>query len=171
MRKKFQLFHGDCLEEMKNIEDGIIDLILCDLPYGTTDRHGLDSEKKENRVFSWDSVIPLDLLWEQYKRILKPKGTVVLTADQPFTSQLVVSNLEWFKYEWIWVKDKKVGFLLANNRPMKQTEDILIFSPVGASPASAKANNSMTYNPQGLIPKTVKKKNISHFCSLNIADD
>ncbi|MAH43548.1 cytosine methyltransferase [archaeon] len=159
MREKFQLFHGDCLEEMKNIEDGIIDLILCDLPYGTTDRHGLDSEKKENRVFSWDSVIPLDLLWEQYRRILKSKGTVVLTADQPFTSQLVMSNLEWFKYEWIWFKNKTVGFLLANYRPMKQTEDILVFSPVGASASSAKSGKSMTYNPQGLIPKTVKKKN------------
>ena len=159
MREKFQLFHGDCLEEMKNIEDGIIDLILCDLPYGTTDRHGLDLEKKENRVFSWDSVIPLDLLWEQYRRILKSKGTVVLTADQPFTSQLVMSNLEWFKYEWIWFKNKTVGFLLANYRPMKQTEDILVFSPVGASASSAKSGKSMTYNPQGLIPKTVKKKN------------
>lgn len=159
MREKFQLFHGDCLEEMKNIEDGIIDLILCDLPYGTTDRHGLDSEKKENRVFSWDSVIPLDLLWEQYRRILKSKGTVVLTADQPFTSQLVMSNLEWFKYEWIWFKNKTVGFLLANYRPMKQTEDILVFSPVGASASSAKSGKSMTYNPQGLIPKTAKKKN------------
>ena len=159
MREKFQLFHGDCLEEMKNIEDGIIDLILCDLPYGTTDRHGLDSEKKENRVFSWDSVIPLDLLWEQYRRILKSKGTVVLTADQPFTSQLVMSNLEWFKYEWIWFKNKTVGFLLANYRPMKQTEDILAFSPVGASASSAKSGKSMTYNPQGLIPKTAKKKN------------
>tara|TARA_R100000808_G_scaffold25085_1_gene61596 strand:- start:17621 stop:18460 length:840 start_codon:yes stop_codon:yes gene_type:complete len=153
---KYQLIRGDCLVEMKKIDDASIDLILCDLPYGTTDQY---SDSNENRVFDWDMVIPLDLLWEQYKRILKPKGTVVLTADQPFTSQLVISNYEWFKYEWIWVKEKVIGFLLANYRPMKQTEDILVFSPAGASAGSAKSGNSMTYNPQGLIPKRVKKRN------------
>lgn len=143
---------------MKKIADGSVDLILCDLPYGTTDRKGIEN-KGDNRVLSWDTVIPLDQLWEQYRRVLKSTGAVVLTADQPFTSQLVISNLEWFKYEWIWKKKKTTGFLHANARPMKETEDILIFSPLGASGCSKKANKNMTYNPQGLIEKNVKKKN------------
>lgn len=153
-----ELYHGDCLEEMKQVADGSVDLILCDLPYGTTDRKGI-SDKGDNRVLSWDTVIPLDKLWEQYRRILKSSGAVVLTADQPFTSQLVLSNLEWFKYEWIWKKRKVTGFLHANARPMKETEDILVFSPMGASGGSVKVNKNMTYNPQGLIEKKVKKKN------------
>ena len=153
-----ELYQGDCLEEMNKIADESVDLILCDLPYGTTDRKGI-SDKGDNRVLSWDTVIPLDKLWEQYRRVLKPSGAVVLTADQPFTSQLVLSNLEWFKYEWIWKKRKVTGFLHANARPMKETEDILVFSPMGASGGSVKVNKNMTYNPQGLIEKKVKKKN------------
>ena len=153
-----KLYQGDCLEEMNKIADESVDLILCDLPYGTTDRKGI-SDKGDNRVLSWDTVIPLDKLWEQYRRVLKPSGAVVLTADQPFTSQLVLSNLEWFKYEWIWKKRKVTGFLHANARPMKETEDILVFSPMGASGGSVKVNKNMTYNPQGLIEKKVKKKN------------
>ena len=153
-----ELYCGVCLIEMNNIEDHSVDLILCDLPYGTTDRKGVES-KGDNRVLGWDTIIPLDELWTQYRRILKATGCVVLTADQPFTSQLVVSNIEWFKYEWIWKKKKTTGFLHANARPMKQTEDILVFSPLGASGGSVKANKNMTYNPQGLIEKRVKKKN------------
>jgi site-specific DNA-methyltransferase (adenine-specific) len=153
-----QFYLGDCLVEMKKIADESVDLILCDLPYGTTDRSGV-SKKGSNRVLNWDTIIPLDELWEQYRRVLKPTGAVVLTADQPFTSQLVMSNLEWFKYEWIWKKKKTTGFLHANARPMKETEDILVFSPLGASGCSKKANKNMTYNPQGLIEKNVKKKN------------
>jgi site-specific DNA-methyltransferase (adenine-specific) len=154
----FQLYRGDCLVEMSKIADGSVDLILCDLPYGTSDRKGIEN-KGDNRILSWDTVIPLHQLWEQYRRVLKPTGAVVLTADQPFTSQLVISNLEWFKYEWIWKKKKTTGFLHANARPMKETEDILVFSPLGASGCSKKANKNMTYNPQGLIEKNVKKKN------------
>ena len=151
------LYHGDCLIEMSKILDRSIDLILCDLPYGTTDRNGTEN-KGANRILGWDNIIPLDKLWEQYKRVLKPNGVVVLTADQPFTSQLILSNLDWFKYEWIWKKRKTTGFLLANYRPMKCTEDILVFSPAGAAAASRNGRN-MTYNPQGLIEKNVKKKN------------
>jgi site-specific DNA-methyltransferase (adenine-specific) len=151
------LFHGDCLVEIDKIADGSVDLILCDLPYGTTDRKGVEG-KGSNRLLEWDTVIPLDELWKQYKRVLKPLGTVVLTADQPFTSMLVLSNLEWFKYEWIWKKKRTTGFLLANYRPMKETEDVLVFSPGGAAAASRNTGN-MTYNPQGLIEKNVKKKN------------
>lgn len=153
-----ELYLGDCLIEMDKIEDGSVDLILCDLPYGTTDRKGVQ-DKGNNRILEWDTVIPLDELWKHYSRVLKPTGSVVLTADQPFTSQLVMSNLEWFKYEWIWKKKKTTGFLHANARPMKETEDILVFSSLGASGGSKKANKNMTYNPQNLIEKKVKKKN------------
>ena len=153
---KVKLYEGDCLEVMSGIEDDSVDLILADLPYGTTDRSG----KKGSRIFKWDCVIPLDCLWQQYKRVLKRNGTVVLTADQPFTSQLVLSNLEWFKYEWIWKKSRTTGFFTANYRPMKCTEDILIFSEGGAAASSKNsAKGNMTYNPQGLIEKRVKKKN------------
>ncbi len=151
------LHQGDCLIEMDKITEDSVDLILCDLPYGTTDRKGI-KDKGDNRLLAWDTVIPLDKLWDQYKRVLKPNGTVVLTADQPFTSQLIVSNIDWFKYEWIWRKKKTTGFLLANYRPMKQTEDVVVFSPAGAAAASRHGGN-MTYNPQGLIEKRVKKKN------------
>ena len=142
---------------MNKITENSVDLILCDLPYGTTDRKGIET-KGDNRLLAWDTVIPLDKLWEQYKRVLKPNGTIVLTADQPFTSQLILSNISWFKYEWIWKKRKVTGFLLANYRPMKETEDIVVFSPAGAAAASRNGGN-MTYNPQGLIEKKVKKKN------------
>ena len=153
---KTELYHGDCFDIMKEIRDSSIDLVLADLPYGTTDRSG----KKGSRIFKWDSVLPLDKLWTEYKRVLKPNGSVVLTADQPFTSQLVMSNLEWFKYEWIWKKSRTTGFFTANYRPMKCTEDILVFSEGGAAAASAKSGRgNMTYNPQGLIEKRVKKRN------------
>ena len=129
---------------------------MADLPYGTTDRSG----KKGSRIFKWDSIIPLDKLWTQYMRVLAPNGSVVLTADQPFTSQLVLSNLEMFKYEWIWKKSRTTGFFTANYRPMKSTEDILVFSEGGAAAASVNSKRgNMTYNPQGLIEKRVKKKN------------
>ena len=152
------LLHGDCLVEMKKIEDNSVDLILCDLPYGTTDRSGVEKKNGNNRLLKWDTVIPLESLWLEYKRVLKPKGAVVLTADQPFTSKLIMCNIEWFKYEWIWKKKKTTGFLLANYRPMKQTEDVIVFSPAHAAAASRHGGN-MTYNPQGLIEKKVKKKN------------
>ena len=151
------LMRGDCLDLMKNIPDNSIDLICCDLPYGTTDVHG--GKKSKNRFLEWDNIIPLDKLWIEYKRILKDKGVVCLNADQPFTSKLIVSNLDWFRYEWLWKKNITTGFLLANYRPMKQTEDIIIFSPAGASASSAKGGNCMTYNPQGLVEKIVNKKN------------
>lgn len=159
MTDNVKLLNGDCLELMKEIGDNSIDLILCDLPYGTTDTYGGKGKGKKNRFLAWDNAIPLDLLWIEYKRIIKKNGTICLTADEPFTSQLILSNIEWFKYELIWKKDKTTGFLLANYRPMKQTEDVVIFSEGGASAAAKKAGNSMTYNPQGLIAKKVAKKN------------
>ena len=115
---------GDCLELMQDIPDKSIDAIICDLPYGTT----------QNK---WDSILPLDELWEQYKRILKPRGVVVLFAQIPFSITLGASNLKWLKYEWIWEKDRASGHLNAKKQPMKAHENILVFyEKIG------------TYNPQ-----------------------
>ena len=140
------LYYGDCLEEMAKIPDDSVNLILCDLPYGTT-------------KCKWDTIIDLDKLWEHYTRILKkPHGVVLLFGQQPFTSMVVSSNYKWFKYNLIWKKNKTTQYLLANYRPMKCTEDIVVFSPGGAAAAS-KAKGNMTYNPQGLIPVHIKKKN------------
>jgi len=112
MRNKVIL--GDCLEVMKEIEDKSIDMILCDLPYGTTS-------------CSWDIIIPFEPLWEQYKRIIKDNGAIVLTASQPFTSALVMSNVEMFKYDLVWNKNLATGFLNANRMPLRSHEEILIF--------------------------------------------
>ena len=105
---------ADCLEKMKEIDDKSIDLILADLPYGTT-------------ACKWDTVIPFEPLWAQYKRLIKDNGAIVLTASQPFTSALVMSNPAWFRYEWIWEKPRITGYLDANRRPMKSHENILVF--------------------------------------------
>lgn len=105
----------DCIEGMKMIPDHSIDMILCDLPYGTTQ-------------CKWDTVIPFDCLWEQYNRIIKKNSIIALTAAQPFTSLLVSSNIKNFKYSWIWEKSKATGFLNAKKRPLVAHEDILIFS-------------------------------------------
>tara|TARA_B100000965_G_scaffold121544_1_gene100518 strand:- start:2117 stop:3037 length:921 start_codon:yes stop_codon:yes gene_type:complete len=140
------LLFGDCLERMKEIENDSINLILCDLPYGTT-------------KCKWDTVINIDKLWEQYERIIKkPSGVIVLFGQQPFTSMLISSNYKWFKYNLIWKKNKTTQYLLANYRPMKCTEDICVFSKGGAAAASRNKGN-MTYNPQNLIPVDIKKKN------------
>ena len=105
---------GDCLEVMKDIPDKSIDMILCDLPYGTT-------------ACKWDTIIPFEPLWEQYKRIIKDNGAIVLTASQPFTSALVMSNPDMFKYEIIWEKNKPSGIATANKMPMKNHENICVF--------------------------------------------
>ena len=109
-----QLILGDCLEEMKKIPDKSIDMILCDLPYGTT-------------ACKWDTIIPFEPLWEQYKRIIKDNGAIVLTASQPFTSALVMSNVKMFKYSLVWEKDRPTGLFTAKIQPMKYHEDILVF--------------------------------------------
>jgi len=140
------LLQGDCLERMKEIPNDSVNLILCDLPYGTT-------------KCKWDTIININKLWVEYKRIIKkPSGVILLFGQQPFTSRLVSSNYEWFKYNIIWKKNKTTQFLLANYRPMKCTEDICVFSKGGAAAASRKKGN-MTYNPQNLIPVNIKKKN------------
>lgn len=109
-------WEGDCLELMAEMPPSSVDLVLSDPPYGTT----------KNK---WDSVIPLPDMWEAYKRILKPNGAVVLTAAQPFSSQLVVSNLAWFRYEWIWSKTVGSGQLNIRHRPLNTHEVVLVFSP------------------------------------------
>ena len=106
---------GDCLELMKDIPDKSIDMILCDLPYGTT-------------ACKWDNIIPFDKLWEQYKRILKLDGTIVLFGSQPFTSELVHSNINWFSHSWVWEKEQGTNQLLCKVQPLKIHEDIVVFS-------------------------------------------
>jgi len=125
------LMQGDCLERMKEIPDGSVDMILTDPPYGTT-------------ACKWDSIIPLEPMWEQLKRIIKPNGAIVMTAAQPFTSILVSSNLKMFKYSMYW-KKAPIGFLNSKKRPLVNVEDIAVFS-------------GKTYNPQGLIECNKKIK-------------
>ena len=117
---------GDCLELMKDIPNNSIDMILCDLPYATT-------------ACKWDTIIPFEPLWEQYKRIIKDNGAIVLTASQPFTSALVMSNIKMFKYEWIWDKKIPSGMAYARFQPMRQHENILIF-----------CKGKTVYNPQSI---------------------
>jgi site-specific DNA-methyltransferase (adenine-specific) len=119
-----KIYNGDCLELMQEIKDKSIDMILCDLPYGTT-------------ACKWDTIIPFEPLWEQYKRIIKDNGAIVLTACQPFTSMLVMSNIKMFKYEWIWDKKIPSGMSYAKYQPMRQHENILVF-----------CKNKTIYNPK-----------------------
>jgi len=109
-----QIFEEDCLAAMDRLDDASVDMILCDLPYGTT----------QNK---WDSVIPLDELWKQYKRIIKPKGVIALTSQGIFTARLILSNESWFRYKFVWVKSKPTNFLNARRQPLRQHEDICIF--------------------------------------------
>ena len=128
-----QIIHGDCLEVMPLLPDKSIDMILCDLPYGTT-------------ACKWDTVIPFEPLWEQYERVIKDNGAIVLTASQPFATALAYSNMKRFRYEWIWEKTNATGFQLAKKMPMKKHENILVFY-----------KSLPTYNPQGLEPYGEKK--------------
>lgn len=112
---KFDLYNGDCLEVMKGIPDSSVDAIICDPPYGTT-------------ACKWDSIIPLDKMWVELKRIIKPNGAIVLHAQQPFTSVLVMSNLNDYRHQWVWNKNNSAGFATAKLRPFAICEDILVFS-------------------------------------------
>ena len=128
------IYNGDCLDVMKEIEDKSVDCIICDLPYGTT-------------ACSWDSIIPFEPLWEQYKRIIKDNGAIVLFGSQPFTSVLIMSNLKMFKYILHWNKVKPSSFFNAKNSPLKKIEDVCIFSYGNIANGS---KNLMKYNPQNL---------------------
>jgi site-specific DNA-methyltransferase (adenine-specific) len=136
-----QLYEADCLECMKDIPDGTIDMILCDLPYGMTQNQ-------------WDCYIPLDLLWEQYTRIIKPNGAIVLTSQGLFTAKLILSQPKLYKYKWIWEKSKPTNFLNAKKQPLRKYEDVCVFY-----------KKQPTYNPQ-MIPgepydKGVRKDQLS----------
>ena len=109
-----KVLHGDCLELMKDIPDASIDMILCDLPYGTT-------------ACKWDVIIPFDKLWEQYERIIKNNGAIVLTGAEPFSSLLRTSNLKIYKYDWVWDKVKGTGYLNAKKQPMRNHEIVSVF--------------------------------------------
>lgn len=124
MPSVIDLRHGDCLEVMKTIPDGSVDMVLTDPPYGTT-------------ACKWDSVIPFEPMWEQLKRVTKKNGAIVLTASQPFTSALVMSNPKMFKYCWIWEKSKASNFLQAGYMPLKAHEDVIVF-----------CQTKTIYNPQ-----------------------
>lgn len=128
------LYNGDCLELMKGLESGSVDMILCDLPYGTTS-------------CKWDSIISFELLWEQYKRVVKPNAAIVLTASQPFTTRLISSNFEGFKYSLVWKKNKSTGFMQAKTKPLNSHEDILVFGDFKIAAQYFKG----TYNPQGVV--------------------
>lgn len=159
--KKFELWQGDWLELMKNIPDGSVDLVLTDPPYGTT-------------ACKWDSVIPFDPLWEQYKRISKESSAILLFADEPFTSTLIMSNKRMFRYKWIWDKGRGSNFQNARFSPMKCTEDIAVFY-----------RKKPIYNPQFWYSspyKTAgrKRKNqieglsggsASTYCTATVSDD
>ena len=135
---KINLMLGDCLERMKEIPDGSVDMVLTDPPYGTT-------------ACKWDSVIPFEPMWEQLKRVTKKNGAIVMTASQPFTSALIMSNVKMFKYCWVWEKNKATGHLNAKKRPLVASEDIAVFCKLKTE-----------YNPQGLIKKdhpTISKGN------------
>lgn len=129
------LMQGDCLELMKTIPDGSVDLILTDPPYGTT-------------ACKWDTVIPFNLMWQQLKRIIKPNGAIVLFGAEPFSSLLRSSNLNMYKYDWIWSKSRALGFTNAKNKPMNKHEVISVFSSGTCANGS---KNKMPYFPQGLI--------------------
>ena len=135
-----KIYLEDCLEGMKKIDNQSIDAIICDLPYGTT-------------ACSWDSVIPFNLLWKQYKRIIKPNGAIVLFGAEPFSSLLRMSNLKWYKYDWYWQKNTCTGFTFAKTQPLRCTETVSVF-------ADGRAN----YYPQGVVKlkepiKSVRKEN------------
>jgi len=139
------LMQGDCLERMKEIESGSVDMVLTDPPYGTT-------------ACKWDSIIPLEPMWEQLKRIIKPNGAIVMTASQPFTTTLIASNMKMFKYCWVWEKDNASNFFAAKFQPLNNTEDIMIFSDGGCNNGT---KNPVPYFPQGT--KSVQR-NITNSC-------
>jgi site-specific DNA-methyltransferase (adenine-specific) len=128
-----QIIQGDCLDVLRGLEDNSVGMFLCDLPYGITACH-------------WDNVLDLDALWVELKRLIQPKRALVFTATQPFTTDLICSNRDWFKHEWVWDKVRGVGFQLATVRPMMRHENVLIFGRGG-----------LLYNPQKTLRADVKR--------------
>ncbi len=127
------LLNGDCLKMMKEIPDNSIDMVLCDLPYGTS-------------ASSWDKKLPMNDLWNEYKRIIKHNRAIVLFSQQPFTSLLITSNIEMWKYNWIWEKDNGTNFMNSHFCPLKITEDICVFG--NGATSFVKNGENLIYNPQ-----------------------
>lgn len=129
-----EFYHGDCLDVMRGLPDASVDMVLCDLPYGTT-------------ACSWDSVIPFEPLWAEYWRIAKPNAAIVLTASQPFSTALISSAMREFRYCWYWLKNRPTGFANAKKQPLRKMEDVAVFY-----------RSVPSYFPQGLIyaPKTMR---------------
>jgi DNA modification methylase len=140
---QIDLHKGDCLELMKDIPDKSIDMILCDLPYGTTD-------------CSWDNVIPLEPMWEQYERIIKDDGAIVLFGNEPFSSSLRCSNVKLYKYDWKWDKIQGANFLNVRYQPLKNIEDIMVFSKARTTNGK---RQPIKYNPQGFKEHIEEKVN------------
>ena len=140
------LVNGDCLEEMKKLPDESIDLILADLPYGST-------------KCKWDIILPFEELWNEYKRLIKDTGAIVLFGKEPFSSMLRVSNLDMYKYDWIWVKDTKSNFMQANHQPLNNVELISVFGKGYVREIKDKV--MMTYNPQFSEGKEYKLPKVS----------
>jgi len=153
---KNSIYLGDCLELMKDIPDKSINMILCDLPYGVLNKSNISAK--------WDSVINLQLLWQQYERIIKYNGAIILTAQTPFDKVLGCSNLEMLRYEWIWRKSRPTGHLNANKMPMKAHENILVFYKTPPT-----FNKQMTVgNPNHIKDGSIRKtkatnNNYGHF--------
>ena len=139
-----KLYKGDCLEVMKDIPNKSIDMILCDLPYGTT-------------ACKWDTIIPFELLWKQYNRLIKYNGAICLFSSQPFTTKLIGSNLNMFKYCWYWKKSKPNGWQHAKNKPMTVIEEICVFSKAPMGHVSQLGDKRMKYSPQGIESIGTKK--------------
>jgi site-specific DNA-methyltransferase (adenine-specific) len=139
------LIEGDCLQIMPTLPPASFDMICADLPYGTT-------------ACSWDVVIPFEPLWAEYKRLIKPRGAIVLFGSQPFTSLLVCSNLEWFKYVWVWEKTIGTDHWNAHSKPVKAHEDVAVFSPGTVASGSP---NRMKFNPQRTAGDTWIKRQVT----------
>jgi len=141
-----KIYNMDCMEGMKQLDDNSIDMILCDPPYGITQ-------------CKWDKPLDLDLLWKQYKRVIK-NGIIIFTACHPYVTDLINSNRRWFKYEWIWYKNLRTGFLNAYKQPIKAHENILVFY-----------NGNCKYNPQKVLRTTKLAGNIKHHSTEHYGDD
>lgn len=142
MKIDINLIKGDCLEKMKDIESGSVDLILTDPPYGTT-------------ACKWDSVIPFEPMWEQLNRIIKPNGAILLFGTEPFCSMVRISNINMYKYDWMWEKNDATDAMNAKNKPMRKIEKIMVFSKGSVANGS---KNKMIYYPQGLVDCSKKRK-------------
>ncbi len=146
--------HADFFELLAQLPSQSVDMILCDMPYGTT-------------ACAWDEVIPFEPMWAAYKRVIKPRGAIVLTASQPFTSRLVCSNLGMFRYEWIWRKPQGTGYLNANRQPMKNHESILVFAE-GAHHYQPIMRDGKPYRAtSGAVGGFVQDKTVGGYLTIN----